>query len=156
MSDSVIIGIGNLIRSDDGIGIHVARRLQGMVPDDVEVVEGSVYCADLFGFLEGRRKAIFIDGIDAAEEPGAVFRFSPDKVMQARPAHPISLHDFGVYELIRTATLLDQCPEEVAIFAVQVKNVEFGETLTPEVEAAIDEVCRLVLEELGASSEPDR
>jgi len=75
MSDSVIIGIGNLIRSDDGIGVHVARRLQGMVPDDVEVVEGSVYCADLFGFLEGRSKAIFIDGIDAGEEPGAVFRF---------------------------------------------------------------------------------
>jgi hydrogenase maturation protease len=119
----------------------------------VELVEGSTYCADLFGFIEGRRKAIFIDGIDAGEQPGAVFRFSPDDVRSRKPAMSMSVHDFGLYDLISTARLMDQCPDEVTIFAVQVKSVEMGERLSEEVSAALPRVCELVLEELGAAQE---
>lgn len=148
MSDCVIIGIGNPIKRDDGIGIHVVRYLEGRLPADVELVEGSVYCADLLSFLEGRKKAIFIDGIDAGDKPGTVFRFSPEEIRQ-KPGIPLSLHDFGVYELITSARLLDQCPEEITIIAVQVKDVGTGEELSEELRAAIPRVRQLILEELG-------
>ena len=135
--------------SDDGIGVHAVRYLEGRLPDDVELVEGSVYCADLLPFLENRRKVVFIDGIDAGAEPGTLFRFSPEEVRNQKGNEPVSLHDFGIYELITAAKLLDQCPEDVILLAVQVKNVTVGEELSREVREAIPRVHRLLLDELG-------
>jgi hydrogenase maturation protease len=149
MSGCVIIGIGNPIKSDDGVGVEAVRYLEGRLPGEVELVEGSVYCADLFSFLEGRDKAIFIDAIDAGEEPGAIFRFSPDEVRQRKTGISLSVHDFGPYELIAAARLMKQCPEEIVFLTVQVKNVEFGEELSKEVRAAIPRIHQLVLQELG-------
>jgi hydrogenase maturation protease len=147
LSDVAIIGIGNLIKSDDGAGLRVIRSLEGKVPSGVELVEGSVYCADLFTFLDGKSKAIFVDAIDAGEEPGAVFRFSPQEIKQ-KAALSVSVHDFGLYELIATARLMGQCPEDIVIFAIQVEHVEFGDQLTEKVAAAVPKVCELVLAEL--------
>jgi len=155
MSDTVVIGIGNLIKSDDGVGVHAIRQLEGRVPRDVQLVEGSIYCADLFCFLDGKSKAIFIDAIHAEEEPGAIFRFSPDEVKQ-KTSVPLSIHDFGLYELIQTSRLMGQCPEEITIFAVQVDHTEFGDKLTEAVAAAVPRVCELVLEELGVAPEDKR
>ena len=137
--------------SDDGIGVHAVRYLEGRLPDDVELIEGSVYCADLLPFLENRRKVVFIDGIDAGAEPGTLFRFSPDEVRNQKRNEPVSLHDFGVYELITAAKLLDQCPEDIILLVVQVKNVEIGEELSREVREAIPRIHRLLLDELGIS-----
>jgi len=137
--------------SDDGIGVHAVRYLEGRLPDDVELIEGSVYCADLLPFLENRRKVVFIDGIDAGAEPGTLFRFSPDEVRNKKRKEPVSLHDFGVYELITAAKLLDQCPEDIILLVVQVKNVEIGEELSREVREAIPRIHRLLLDELGIS-----
>lgn len=154
MSDTVVIGIGNLIKSDDGVGVHTIRRLEGKVPDGVELVEGSIYCADLFCFLEGKTKAVFIDAIHAEEEPGAIFRFSPEDV-KPRSSVPLSIHDFGLYELIGTARLMGQCPEDIVIFAVQVEHTELGDQMTEKVAAAVPRVCELVLEELGQGRADD-
>jgi hydrogenase maturation protease len=151
MSDIVVIGIGNLIKSDDGVGVHVVRRLEGQVEETVELVEGSIYCADLFNFIEGKRKAIFIDAIDAGDEPGAIFRFSPEEVKQ-KTSRPLSVHDFGLYELIATSKLMGQCPEEITILAVQVENTEFGDELTERVAAAVPRVCELVMDEIATSA----
>lgn len=152
MPEIVVIGIGNLIKSDDGVGVQVVRRLEDKVGAGVELVEGSIYCADLFNIIEGKDRAIFIDAIDAGDEPGAIFKFSPDQVKQKTSA-PLSIHDFGLYELIVTSRLMGQCPEDITIFAVQVKNIEFGDQLTEQVAAAIPRVCELVLEEINRPAE---
>lgn len=146
-SDTVVIGIGSTIRSDDGVGVHALSLLRGRMPDGVELIEGGVYSPDLLIFLEGKSKVVFIDGIDGGEKPGSVFRFTPDQVRPARRC-ALSLHDFGLYDLIDAARLLGQCPEEIVIVAVQVKSLEMGESLTPEVEKALPEVARLVLDEV--------
>lgn len=145
--DRVVIGIGNTIRSDDGVGVRALEYLRESLPPGVEYVEGGVYSLDLLVYLEGKRKAVFIDGIDAGEEPGSVFRFEPDQVKQQR-GHALSLHDFGLYDLIGAARVLEQCPEQVVVIAVQVKSLKPGETLSHEVERALPEVARLVMEEV--------
>ena len=147
MPGCVVIGIGNLLQSDDGLGVHAARYLEGKLPPDVTLVEGGVYGMDLLPFLEGRDKAIFIDAIDAGDDPGAVFRFSPWEVRKSREALPVSLHDLGIYELIAAAQLLDQCPEDIIVIAVQVKSMEVGMELSPEVRDSLPHILRLVLEE---------
>ena len=149
-SDIVIIGIGNLLKQDDGIGVHAVRFLHGRMPDGVELVEGSTYAADLLPDLEGRRLAIIIDGLDAGEEPGAVFRFAPDEVDRKKLPPSISVHDFGIYELLVSARLLDQSPGEVVLIGVQIKELETGAELSEELERALPLIHRLVLEEIEA------
>lgn len=149
MSECVVIGIGNVLMSDDGVGIHAVRYLEDKLPDDVPLVEGGVYGLDLLPSLEGRDKAVFIDAIAAGEEPGAVFRFTPEDVRKSRDALAMSLHDLGLYELIAAAQLLGQCPRSIIVIAVQVKSLEVGTELSPEVRDALPHVHRLVLEEIG-------
>ncbi|MDI6873684.1 hydrogenase maturation protease [Candidatus Solincola sp.] len=148
MSHFVVIGIGNLLHGDDGLGIYAVRRLRERLSGEVELVEGGVLGLDLLPYLEGKEKAIFIDAVDAGDEPGAVFRFSPGQVPRAGTSPPVSLHDLGLYELVGAAQLLEQCPREIIIIAVQVKSLDLGSGLSPEVEAALPVVCRLVEEEV--------
>jgi len=148
MPGSVVIGIGNLLKSDDGAGIHAVRYLNDKLPSDVSLVEGGVYGLDLLSHLEGRDKVIFIDALDAGEDPGAIFRFTPQDVKQQQ-SPMVSAHDLGLYELIGAAQLLDQCPEDIIIIAVQVKSLETGMELSPEVRESLSHIHRLVLEELG-------
>lgn len=149
MSSCVVIGIGNLLASDDGVGVHAVRYLRGRLPEGVALVEGGVYGLDLLPWLEGRDRAVFIDGIDAGDEPGAVFRFRPEDVAPGRGAPIVSVHDMGIYELMAAARLAEQCPEHIVIIAVQVKSLETGMELSPEVKGALPHVHRLVLEEIG-------
>lgn len=129
------------------------RYLRGKIATEVELVEGGVLGLDLLPFLENRDKAIFIDALDAGQEPGAVFRFSPAEVPCREDGPPISLHDLGLYQLIAAAQLLDQCPENITVIAVQVKSMEPGSGLSEEVSAALPTVHRLVEEELGGRGE---
>jgi hydrogenase maturation protease len=149
MSDYVVIGIGNILMSDDGVGVHAVRYLKDKLPGDVPLIEGGVYGLDLLPYLEGRDKAVFIDAVDAGDEPGAVFRFSPGDVAMREAAPSMSLHDLGLYELIAAAQLLDQCPGSIIIIAVQVKSLETGTELSQEVRDALPYVHRLVVEEIG-------
>lgn len=157
VSRYLVIGLGNLLHGDDGLGIQAVRRLRELtegLPADVELLEGGVLGLDLLPYLEGKEKVIFIDAVDAGEEPGAVFRFSPHQVRRAGTPPPVSLHDLGLYELVGAAQLLDMCPGEIIVIAVQAKNLGLGEGLSEEVEAALPTVCRLVEEELRGEARP--
>lgn len=148
MKDYIVIGIGNTLMRDDGVGVYAVRYIRDKVPREVTTVEGAVYSVDLISYMEGYGKAIFIDGIDAEEEPGAIFRFSPEDLKSG--SNPVSVHELGPLDLIRDAKLLDQCPEEVVIFAVQVKELGLGEGLSPEVERVLPKLAELVMKEIGA------
>lgn len=148
MSDCVIIGIGNILKTDDGIGVHAVRYLRDRLPGGVLLVEGGTYSPDLLPCLEKRRRAIFIDGVDARDEPGVIFRFSPRELARRLPSVPLSLHDFGLYDLITAADLLDLRPADITIIAVQVKSLETGTELSPELEEALPRIHRLIVEEL--------
>lgn len=139
---------------DDGIGVHVIRHLQGKLPGGVELVEGSIYSVDLLTVLENRSKVVFIDGIDAGEPVGEIFRFSLADVPQRRTGVPLSLHDFGIYELVAAAKLLDQCPGTIILIAVQVGDVELGERLSDQLAESIPRVSQLVLDEVMDSGKP--
>ena len=147
---TVIIGVGNPLCTDDGLGIHFVHRLQGLaesLPSGVEIVDGGTGGLDLLPFMEGKRRVIFVDAMDAGEEPGYIFRFQPEQL--ALEAHPeISMHDVDLASLLRTARLTEDYPDQVVIFAVQVKRVDLGLDLSSPVKRALDRVVELVLQEL--------
>jgi hydrogenase maturation protease len=146
----VIIGVGNPLCSDDGLGIHFVRRFQSLednLPPGVEIFDGGTGGLDLLPLMQGKRRVIFVDAMDAGEEPGYIFRFRPEQL--TLEAHPeISVHDVDMASLLRTARLTEDYPDEVIIFAVQVKRVDLGQELSSPVKRALDRVVDLVLQEL--------
>ncbi len=73
----LILGIGNILLKDEGIGVHVVNKLKEMqLPPDVEVMDGGTLGIDLLYYIEGRKKVVVIDTVTAGEPPGTMYRFT--------------------------------------------------------------------------------
>ncbi len=146
----VVIGVGNLLLKDEGVGIHIVRELQReALPAEVEVRDGGVGGIDLLDVLERSPHALLVDAADMALEPGTVRRFRPDEVQPgAEDAPRFSSHDIGLLEVLKLAQALDRIPEEVIIFGIQPKEIAWSTELSPEVRAAVPRVIEMVLREI--------
>ncbi|MHB8780299.1 MAG: hydrogenase maturation protease [Candidatus Geothermincolia bacterium] len=142
-----VVGIGNLLCSDDGLGVHFIRRFLKSAPDDAEVIDGGTSSVDLLPHLAGRKKVIFIDAIDVGDRPGAVFRIEPEQLASHATAE-LSVHDADLATLLRMAELTGDMPEQVVIFAVQVKSLELGMELSHEVAMTLDRLEYMVRSEI--------
>jgi len=147
----LILGVGNLLLRDEGVGVHVISALRDReLPDDVELWDGGTAAFDLFDTLAGRRQVIIIDAVRAGSEPGTIFRFTPEDISVSRE-QLTSLHQVGLLETLNVAeNLLDSAPQEVIILGVEPKEIGWGLELSAEVEAAVPKVIELVIEELDA------
>ncbi len=150
MTKTVILGCGNTLMGDDGVGIRVIERLQEMkLPENVEVIEAGVGGMSILSWIEDADKAIIVDAVQTGNEPpGTVYEFT-DKELPPSDMFMLSLHDLNLVDTINVGRVVQKMPEEIIIIGVEVKRVaEFTKELTPEVEGAIPEVLDLVLKEL--------
>ena len=141
---SLIVGLGNPVLCDDGVGIHVVRRLREMeLPDGVEVVEAGTAGLALLDLISGYDRLIVVDAIDAGLPAGTVKELTLDDLASAAPLHLSSSHDanlVAVCELGRTLGL--PIPLDVRIVAIQIADAQtFSEACTPEVAKAIGPAC---------------
>ena len=145
----LLIGIGNILRGDDGVGVEVVTRLARLsLPVDVEVYEAGTAGAELAAVLEDRELVVVVDAIDAGQPAGAVFRLAPE-TLQPAARGGLSMHDMHVLHALDETRLLGTAPREVAILAVQVANVALGIGLSPAVDAVVERVVELAARELG-------
>lgn len=146
----VVLGCGNTLMGDDGIGIRVIERLQEMkLPGNVEVIEAGVGGMSILSWIEDADKAVIVDAVQTGNEPpGTVYEFT-DKELPPSDMFMLSLHDLNLVDTINVGRVVQKMPEDIIIIGVEVKRVaEFTKELTPEVEGAIPEVLDLVLKEL--------
>jgi hydrogenase maturation protease len=162
----LVLGVGNLLLRDEGVGVHVVRALGAeeggsaasspSLPSNVEVVDGATAGFGLVDILADRRKVIVIDAVQAAGEPGAVLRLTLDDVLPSG-TWPLSLHEIGFLEALAATARLGCAPGEVVIFGVRPAVVDYGLELSPPVAAAVPRIVALVRQELGlAGMEEDR
>ncbi len=148
---TLIIGLGNPILCDDAVGIRVAQRLRALLDARrIEVIEACVGGFRLLEVLTDRERVILIDALQLGGEPGQIYRLSPDQFRgSVRAASP---HDAGLPEALRLGRKLGYpMPGEILIFGIEAAKVtDFGETLTPQVAAAVPEVVTMVLQEVEA------
>jgi len=154
MKTIMILGIGNILLKDEGVGVHVVRELsvraeRGGSPGrhGVELYDGGTFGIDLLDTLANRRKVIVIDAVRADAAPGTVLRFTAADLAQREEAD-LSLHQVGLCETLAMARQLGCAPEEVVIFGVVPMALEPGLELSPEVAAVVPKVVELVLAEL--------
>jgi hydrogenase maturation protease len=147
--DTLVVGLGNPLRGDDGIGVRVAQALmEGPLPAGVEVLDGGTQGLGLVSVLEGRRRAIVVDAADVGRAPGEFVRFTPDEVNLLGGDQRLSIHDAGLRDALLLARVLGVLPDQVVILGVQPANLDWDQDLSPAVQAALPRLVAAVLEEL--------
>ena len=148
---TLILGIGNILLRDEGVGVRVIEAMADLtLPADISLLDGGTYGIDLIDDISGKRKVIVVDAADGGSEPGTVYRISADELFE-KTEGSISLHEFGLFEVLRTARCLGCAPREVIIFGVQPKEVCLSLELSDEVKAAVPQVIERVLAEIHGS-----
>lgn len=143
---TLIMGIGNILLRDEGIGVRVVEAMRDVVlPEGVELLDAGTAGADLLDLVADRAKVIVIDAIDADAQPGTVLRLKAEDLAPDEGA-PISLHQLGLAQSLAMADQLGCAPREVVVFGIQPKTIETGLELTETVAAAIPSVIEAVLE----------
>lgn len=146
----LILGVGNLLRKDEGVGVQVVQRLQKLrLPRGVQVVDGGTAGVGLLDLLEGYERVVIIDAADMGLEPGSVVKFRPEATMFKTPDFRLSLHSIDVNSVLELARLLSKSLPEIAIIGVQPKDTGWGTDLSIEVLAEMHHIVDLVLEEIG-------
>ena len=106
----LVLGIGNILLRDEGVGVHVVRAMENLpLPDGVELLDGGTAGADLLDAISDRRKLIVVDALDADVPPGTIVRMKPED-LAADASGGISLHEFGIAETLRMARQLNCGP----------------------------------------------
>jgi len=147
---TVVLGLGNTIRRDDGVGmraIELLRRRMGRGKGAVELVEGGVSAFDALAGRGGGRLFV-VDAAEGIGEPGTVYRATGRDV--AGLDLRMSLHDSGLAEALVELELAGDTWREVTVFGVEPADTGWGEDLSPEVERALDAVIADVEAEIGA------
>jgi len=149
-----VIGVGNDLRGDDAAGLLVARKVAELQPDH-EVHESSGDPALLMERLEGNAKTVLVDAVDSGGAPGEIHRLEAHAAPLPTDYFHCSTHAFGIAEAIELARNLDRLPPEVVVYGIEGRNFQAGQTMSPEVEAAIATVAQRILREAetGPSTE---
>ena len=156
-SDTVVVGIGNTILSDDGVGVHAARRLQddARLPAGVTVLDGGTLGLDLAPFVSDAARLLFLYAANSGEAPGTLTRMRGTDLLSATRSW--SVHQLGVADLIAALTLLSSKPQDIIVLGVQPAHTDWGTSLSPEVEAALIPLVDAALEQLRLwqNNDPD-
>ncbi len=151
---TLVLGLGNPILSDDGVGLRIARDLKGRLTDrEVDVAEASLAGLNLLDLLIGYDRAIIVDAIQTDEgKPGSVHRLSPDAFDAA--SHTSFCHGVNLTTAIRLGRQLGlNLPSRIDIFAVEAADVStFSEELSPEVERVVPVCLGMIARELGSQN----
>jgi hydrogenase maturation protease len=144
-SKVVIIGVGNLLLMDEGIGVHVINELETQkLPQNVGIYDGGTGGFKLIDLMHGAKRAIFIDAVDTGKAPGTITTFNPEDVRSIYQKKKYSLHDTDLMEVIKMTELLDN-PPEIEIVGIQPKTINYGTTLSKELTDSIPDIINTIL-----------
>ena len=149
MVRTLVLGVGNLLLTDDGVGVRVVERLleTHSLPEEVQVVDGGTCGLDLLPFLVGVEKLIVVDAANLGQPPGTIRRMVGEEV-PVFLSQKLSPHEINLPELLFSAKLTDIYPPEVVVLGIQPQSLETSLDLTPPVAAQVDELVARVLEEI--------
>ncbi len=148
---TLVLGVGNLLLGDEGIGVHVAHELQEMqLSPDVEVIDGGTTGYELLPYLEGREKVIIVDALHTEGEAGEAYRFRLAEA-QLQWASTYSPHQSGLHELLDAAKLL-MPSSEIVVFGIvpeEINTMIIG--LSRQVHKRMPEILSAVLQEIQSA-----
>jgi len=152
---TLILGVGNLILSDEGVGLHVLARLTTLydLPEGVQTLDGGTLGLDLLYYLKNEDESLvenllIVDAVEMGKEPGSLLRLTGDEVPSYLSVK-ISPHQVGIPDMLLAAKLKDLYPRNVVLWGVQPGVLDAGLELSPPVAAQVDTLVENVVAELA-------
>ena len=152
---TLVLGLGNLLRRDEGLGIRALWLLQKhyRLPESVETVGGGTLGLELLSYIEGAECVIVLDAAVTDGPPGTVICLRGDEVPAFLGIRP-SPHEIGLPDLLAVARLRGSAPAEIVLFGMQPEVIELGWDLSPTIAGELEKLVEAVAAELVSCGIP--
>jgi hydrogenase maturation protease len=145
--DTVILGIGNILLQDDGVGVHVIKQLENeKLSSTIELVDGGTSTLDTLGLFLDYKKVIVVDCLRAGLEPGTIYRIKPEDIKSYQKEN-LSIHDVQILDVVNMANMMNKYPE-VVIFGVEPEKIALDLEMTSTMLSKIPEIIYNIKKEL--------
>lgn len=151
----VVLGLGNLLCADDGLGVVAAHELERRytLPEGVRVLDGGTLGLALLAHLRGVEDLVLLDAIRAEAPPGTLVRLAGEEVGPA-VRERLSVHQVGVADLLEALRLLDAFPQRLCLLGLVPESLELHVGCSPQVELALPALIEATAAELGRLGYP--
>jgi len=144
-----VVGIGNVLLRDEGIGCHVVHALEEIPLPDVKIIDGGT-CPDVLQLFEDTDKLVIVDAVKGGGTPGQIYRFHPEDItLEQKPL--LSLHDMSLVDSLKLMQLWHNIDEAV-IIGVEPGEIGWGLELSPELQEKMPQIIDAILAELNNTS----
>jgi len=146
----VVFGAGNLLLSDEGLGVHLVKRMNEKyeTSDDVEFYDGGTMGILATHKLEETAHVIIVDSLDATGVPGELRVYKKEDIMLEKIPAKMSPHQIGLQEVLTLSELRGKAPETITFYGVIPASLDSSVELSPEVDQRLDEIEALIIDEL--------
>lgn len=143
----LVLGIGNILQSDDGIGVYIINEMQSREDislNDVEFLDGGTAGMDLLPLMTGRKKIVIVDALKFEDKPGSIYRFPAEKLYESGDVY--SLHDVGVKQIIDMLHIMGEYPhiEIIGIIPEDIDTLNIG--ISNSVKNSVEKAVELIIE----------
>ncbi len=144
-----LIGLGNLLLRDEGIGIHAVRAMEArnLALCGLEIVDGGTAGLDLLPYIEGRDHVLFVDAVNFGKDPGYIGVLENEQIA-AMFTWKDSQHHTGLADVLAAAQLLDASPRDICLIGIQPHIIETGVELSDLLQAKLSLLPALILAKL--------
>ena len=141
-----VVGIGNALLRDEGIGCHVVHAMEGISLPDVKIIDGGT-CPDVLQLLEDADKLVIVDAVKGGGTPGQIYRFHLEDITLEQKLF-LSLHDMDLTDSLMLMQLGHNIGEAV-IIGVEPREINWGLELSPELQEKVPQIIDVILSELN-------
>ncbi len=144
----LIVGVGNILLGDEGVGVHVIRELEKKkLSGNIELMDAGTGLFSVLHLLRERKKIVVIDAARGGKGPGAIYRIS---LSQIKDGHNrlLSLHEMGLVECL--AALENEARSRIVIIGVEPNSIDWGLRLSSKLQQKLPEIVKAVLSEIGS------
>jgi hydrogenase maturation protease len=151
MAPILVMGLGNVLLQDEGLGVHALRRLteRYVLPDEVEAIDAGALGLSLLSFLDGVEDVLIIDAVHRGQPPGSLIRIEGEAIARAETMHLLP-PDVRLHELMALHGAEGSSPQRIVLWGMEPGTSEPGLELTPQCEAHLDDLVDAVARELRA------
>ena len=152
MKEIGIIGIGNPLRNDDGIGIIIVKQLikiREKLPKNIKIIDGGTGGMNLIHTISNYDLVIFVDAINFLKKPGESKFFSINEISNKKVEITISTHGENILKVISLSQDIYNKSQEILFFGIQPKNTSYGTTISPELKNNIKLYLKQIISKLN-------